>query len=216
MELKAEKRTILGGKTAKLREKGFVPAELYGRLTDNIHLTVAENDFRKVFAEAGESTIVELDVSGEKYPVLIADIQRDPLQDRFLAVDFYRVRMDEKIAAPVEIELVGEAPALKEKGRMLVRAMDEVEVEALPANLPHRLEVDIGGLTEIGQSVFVKDILTKGDFRVLVEPETVIATISEIKEEEEVKPVDLESVVVEGEEKRAEKKEEEAAKENEA
>jgi large subunit ribosomal protein L25 len=99
---------------------------------------------------------------------------------------------------------------------MLVRAMEEAEVEALPANLPHKLIVDVSGLTEIGQSVFVKDIQTKGNFRILVSPETVIATVSEIPEEEEAASVSVESVVVEGEEKRAEKKSEEALKENEA
>jgi large subunit ribosomal protein L25 len=216
MELKATKRDILGGKTRNLRKQGLVPAELYGREAENIHLSVSEKDFRRVFAEAGESTIIDLNVDGEKYPVLVNDFQKDPISRNFISVDFYRVRMDEKISAPVDIEIVGEAPAVKEKGGMLVRAMEEAEVEALPANLPHKLIVDVSGLTEIGQSVFVKDIQTKGNFRILVSPETVIATVSEILEEEEAASVSVESVVVEGEEKRAEKKSEEALKENEA
>lgn len=216
MELKATKRDILGGKTRNLRKQGLVPAELYGREAENLHLSVSEKDFRRVFAEAGESTIIDLEVDGEIYPVLVNDFQKDPISRNFISVDFYRVRMDEKISAPVDIEIVGEAPAVKEKGGMLVRAMEEAEVEALPANLPHKLIVDVSGLTEIGQSVFVKDIQTKGNFRILVSPETVIATVSEIPEEEEAASVSVESVVVEGEEKRAEKKSEEALKENEA
>jgi len=216
MELKATKRDILGGKTRNLRKQGLVPAELYGREAENLHLSVSEKDFRRVFAEAGESTIIDLEVDGEMYPVLVNDFQKDPISRNFISVDFYRVRMDEKISAPVDIEIVGEAPAVKEKGGMLVRAMEEAEVEALPANLPHKLIVDVSGLTEIGQSVFVKDIQTKGNFRILVSPETVIATVSEIPEEEEAASVSVESVVVEGEEKRAEKKSEEALKENEA
>ncbi len=216
MELKATKRDILGGKTRNLRKQGLVPAELYGREVENLHLSVSEKDFRRVFAEAGESTIIDLEVDGEIYPVLVNDFQKDPISRNFISVDFYRVRMDEKISAPVDIEIVGEAPAVKEKGGMLVRAMEEAEVEALPANLPHKLIVDVSGLTEIGQSVFVKDIQTKGNFRILVSPETVIATVSEIPEEEEAASVSVESVVVEGEEKRAEKKSEEALKENEA
>jgi large subunit ribosomal protein L25 len=216
MELKATKRDILGGKTRNLRKQGLVPAELYGREAENLHLSVSEKDFRRVFAEAGESTIIDLEVDGEIYPVLVNDFQKDPISRNFISVDFYRVRMDEKISAPVDIEIVGEAPAVKEKGGMLVRAMEEAEVEALPANLPHKLIVDVSGLTEIGQSVFVKDIQTKGNFRILVSPETVIATVSEIPEEEEAASVSVENVVVEGEEKRAEKKSEEALKENEA
>jgi large subunit ribosomal protein L25 len=216
MELKATKRDILGGKTRNLRKQGLVPAELYGRAAENLHLSVSEKDFRRVFAEAGESTIIDLEVDGEIYPVLVNDFQKDPISRNFISVDFYRVRMDEKISAPVDIEIVGEAPAVKEKGGMLVRAMEEAEVEALPANLPHKLIVDVSGLTEIGQSVFVKDIQTKGNFRILVSPETVIATVSEIPEEEEAASVSVENVVVEGEEKRAEKKSEEALKENEA
>lgn len=205
MELQTIKRDILGKKVKTLRRQGLLPAELYGRGIENVHLAVPLHDFKKIFREAGESTVINLIVDGKLRPVLIYDYQIDPLTEDFRSVDFYEVRMDEKITAAVPIKFLGEAPAVKEKGGVLVKAMDEVEVEALPANLPHELTVDLTSLTEIGQSLFVKDIKDEGDFKILVDPETVVATISEPGVEEEEAPVSVEEVLVESELKRAER-----------
>ncbi|HQA96090.1 MAG TPA: 50S ribosomal protein L25, partial [Candidatus Colwellbacteria bacterium] len=188
-----------------------VPAELYGHDTDNLHLAVLASDLRKVFGEAGGNVVVDLEIEGVKHPVLIHDTSVDPLSDEFKSVDFYKVRMDEEIVSSVPLEFVGIAPAVKDLGGILVKAMDEVEVEALPANLPKALEIDVSGLIELGQSLFVKDIPVRGDFKIVVDPETVIATISEPKEEVEVAPATVESVVVETEEKKAARESEQAA-----
>ncbi|HOF50384.1 MAG TPA: 50S ribosomal protein L25 [Candidatus Colwellbacteria bacterium] len=209
--LKAEKRDIFGKKTEALRQAGKVPAELYGHDTDNLHLAVSAKDLRKVFQEAGGNVVVDLEIEGAKHPVLIHDTSVDPISDEFKSVDFYKVRMDEEIVSSVPLEFVGVAPAVKDLGGILVKAMDEVEVEALPANLPKALEIDVSGLVELGQSLFVKDIPAKGDFKIVVDPETVIATISEPKEEVEVAPATVESVVVETEEKKAARESEQAA-----
>lgn len=210
MELKTVKREILGRKVKSVRAEGWLPAELYGRDVANAHLSVSLFDFKKIFKEAGESTVINLVVDGERRPVLIYDYQINPLTQEFQSVDFYEVKMDEKITAQASIEFVGEASAVKEKGGVLIKAMDEVEVEALPANLPHELIVDLTPLTEIGQSLFVKDIETKGDFKILVDPETVVATISEAQAEEEEKtPMSVEEVLVESELKKAERQTEE-------
>lgn len=211
MELKTEKREILGKRTKNLRAKGWLPVELYGHNIPNAHLSVPLLDFKKVFKEAGESAVINLIVEGQRRPVLIYDYQINPLTQEFQSVDFYEVRMDEKITAPAPIKFIGEAPAVKEKRGVLIKAMDEVEVEALPANLPHELIVNLAPLTEIGQSIFVKDIETKGDFKILVDLETVVATISEVQAEEEEKTsISVEEVLVESELK----KEERQTKEN--
>lgn len=215
MELIAQKREIMGKAVKTLRDGGFIPAELYGREFENIHLSIPEKDFNKVFNEAGESTIVNLAVGGEKIPVLINDVFTDPLSNKISHIDFYRVRMDEKTEVSVPFEFVGEAQAVKEKKGILIKAMHELEIRALPADLPHNIEIDVTNLAEVGQSIHIKDIKPVKGVEILAELEAVIATITEIVEEVvEEAPVSVEDVKVEGEEKKN-VTEEGAEKENE-
>lgn len=217
MELTVQKREIFGKKTKALRGQGFVPAELYGHGLNNLHLMVLAKEFSKVFKESGESTLIKLKVDKDKelneFNVLIHDFQKNPLTDEFSHIDFYSVKMDEKIITNVPLEFIGEAPAVKEQGGILVKAMQEVEIEALPADLPHHINVDISSIKEIGNSVFIKDLDFGKGVKVLVEPETVVATVTELAKEEEIKPeVKVEDIKVESEEK---KKERESEKEKE-
>lgn len=212
MELTAQKREIFGKKAKALRRQGFVPAELYGHGLDNLHLMVPAKDFSKVFKEVGESTIVKLKVEDSKFNVLIHDFQKNSLTDEFSHIDFYSVRMDEKIRTFVPLEFIGEAPAVKEQGGILVKAMQEVEIEALPADLLHHINVDIGLIKAIGDSIFIKDLNFNKGVKVLVGPETVVATVIEMAKEEEIKPeVKVEDVKVESEERKKEKEAEQQA-----
>jgi large subunit ribosomal protein L25 len=179
-------------------------------------LAVSAKDFRKVFKESGGNVIINLEVEGANHPVLIHDTTVHPISGEFESVDFYKVKMDEEITSSIPLEFVGVSSAMKDLDGILVKAMDEVEVEALPANLPKSIEIDISGLTALGQSLFVKDIPIRGDFKIVVDPGTVIATISEPKEEEvEAVPATVEGVIVEGEAKKAEKEAKQAAEEAE-
>ena len=113
--------------------------------------------------------------------------------------------MDEKITASVPLEFIGEAAAVKEKGGVLIKAVHEIEIEALPADLPHKIEVDLSQLLDIGMNIHVKDLKIDRKAKVLVDPETVIAIVAEpTKEEIEEKPITVEEVKVEGEEKKEE------------
>jgi large subunit ribosomal protein L25 len=222
MELKAEPRNVRGSAVKKLREEGLIPAEFYGRGFPNQTLAVAKADFDKVFQDAGESTVVTLLVGSEKHPSIIYDIQRDSISGEIIHADFYGVRMDEKITATVPVEIVGEAPAAKAYGGVLNRAITEIEVEALPTDLPHSLTVDISGLTELDQSVYVRDIPVPKGVEIQLDPETAVATVMPPAEEEEVpssEEAEVAAVKVESEEKKAErqaeKPQEEGAK-NEA
>ena len=214
MELQVQKREILGKQVKSLREGGLIPAELYGHGLENIHLSVPAKEFSKVFKEAGESTIINLDFENKKIPVLIYEVSSDPLSDKIIHVDFYAVRMDEKITTSIPLEFIGESSAVKEKEGTLIKAMQALEIKALPADLPRNFEVKLDGLAEIGMSIHVKDLTIPKGVEVLVEPETVIATVVEkAKEEVEEKPITVEEVKVEGEEKKEEEiKEEEKAK----
>ena len=218
MELIAEPRIIMGKANKALRESGLIPAVLYGKGVPSANLSLDAKAFRIVFKDAGENKIITLVFEGKKVPVLVHDIERDYLTSEISHVDFYQVRMDEKIEAPVPIVLTGEAPAVKALGGILNRTMDTIEVEALPGDLPPQFTVDISGLAELNQSIYVRDIAVPANVKVLVDPETVIVSVTPpLKEEVVVAPaVDVSEVKVETEEKKEERakgKEEEATKE---
>ena len=208
MELQAQKREKFGKAFKALRGEGLIPAEIYGRGLENEHVAVKEKDFLKVFSEAGENTIINLKLGTEAWPVLIYDIDKDFLLGEVTHVDFYRVTMTEKIKAKIPVEFTGESLAIKDKLGILNKAMSEIEVEALPANLPHRIEVDLSPLVDLTSNIYVKDLKVPKDVHVLVDPETVVATVVPMQKEEEVAPVatvDVATVKVEGEEKKAER-----------
>lgn len=214
MELTVQKREIFGRGIKTLREQGLIPAEFYGHGVKNISLAVPSKEFKKVFKEAGESTVLKLVFDNQKINVLIHDIDRNPLTDEISHIDFYGVKMDEKIKIKIPLLFVGEAPAIKEQGGILVKAMHEIEIEALPADLPHHIEADLSNLASIGSNIFVRDLNINKGIKLLVVPETVVATIVEQAKEEEIVPAaNLEDIKVETEEKKEARAEAKAAKE---
>ena len=213
MELKAEKRDKFGKSLASLREQGWIPAELYGHGVPNVHLMVQAKDFDKVHKSGSGTALLSLLVEGEKRNALIHDIQEDYLSGRPVHIDFYQVRMDEKTTGHIPIEFIGESPAVKEGG-ILNRTMLEIEIEALPGDLPSKFEVDLGEIKELNQSIYVKDLRVPKGVEILVEPDTVIATVTPPMKEEEIAPApaaDVSEVKVETEEKKAEREKEAAA-----
>ena len=210
MELQAQKRTQLGRIVSALRKKNMIPAELYGRGLENLHLTLSKKDFTKVFKQAGENTIVNVLVDDKKYPVLINDVSYNHVSDEVESVDFYQVRMDEKIKLGVPLEFFGVSSAVKEKNGLLVKSLQELEIEALPTDIPHDIKVDISKILEIGQSIYVKDLQVPANVRVMVSGETVVATVTaKITEEQELAMQQsaggVETLKVETEEKKAER-----------
>ena len=216
MELVVQKREILGRKVGASRKAGLIPAEIYGRGLENIHISVPAKEFKKVFKEAGETTIVNLVLDSQKYPVLIQDIKYHPVKDGIEQVDFYRVRMDEKLKVKIPLEFVGISLGVKDKEGVLVKSMQELEVEALPANIPHGIKVDISKLNDIGQSIYVKDLDIPVDVKVMVSGENVVATLAQkvsVEQEAAMQAAGggVETVKVETEEKKAERAAEAAA-----
>lgn len=184
LQIQAEKREAFGKQTVQVTSQGLIPAELYGRGFENIHLMVSVKEFNKMYSQAGESTVLNVIVDGEAHPVLVHDVQWDVMGDRIIHIDFYQVHMDEKITTEVPLNFIGEAPAIKEKEGVLVKAMEALEVEALPLDLPHSLDVDLSVLVDLHQSIHVKDIVIPKGVEVKVDPETVIATVTEKQAEE--------------------------------
>jgi large subunit ribosomal protein L25 len=216
IQLAVQPRTIVGKQVKSLRNEGLIPAELYGHGTKNVHLSVVAKEFNKVYKLAGSSTMVTLNLGKEKTPVMIHDIYRDSVKGDIMHVDFYQVRMDEKITAHVPFEFVGESPAVKEKNAVINKSLDGIEVEAFPQDIPHAIVVDLSVLTDFDQSIYVKDLVVPKGVEVQVEGDTVVATATEPLPEEVVEPtetVDISAVKVETEEKKAERDAGKAAKE---
>lgn len=213
MELQANERTVFGKDLKALRKEGHIPAEFYGRGMENRTLAVPRKEFQNLFKQAGENTVITLVMGEKKQPSLIHDVQYDPISGEIIHVDFYGVRMDEKIKTSVPVEFVGESPAVKEQGGVLAKGVTEIEVEALPGDLPHAFTVDISGLVEIDQSIYVRDIRVSDKVKILLDPETAVLTVTPPAPEEETPPpaIDVADVKVESEEKK-----EERAKETEA
>ncbi|MBI2591068.1 MAG: 50S ribosomal protein L25 [Candidatus Brennerbacteria bacterium] len=185
MELAVQKREKFGKIVKNLRKDGFIPAEFYGHGIQNEHLTVPAKDFAKVFKSAGENTIINILINGQSKPVLIYDVQTNPLSGEFASVDFYAVKMDEKIQTEVPFVFTGEAPAIKAFNAILVKVMQEIEVLALPANLPKQIEISLNGLDAIGKSIYARDLKIIEGVKLLADSAAVIATIKEQAKEEE-------------------------------
>lgn len=198
-----------------LRQGGLIPAVLYGHNTDNVVLAVSVKEFDKIYKEAGESTIVELEFESgkkkEKRPVLIHDVQFDCLKQTVAHIDFYQVRLDEKIKTKVALEYIGEAPAVKAFGGILVKAIQEIEVEALPNDLPHNIIVDLTKLEVLDSDIYVKDLSIPPRVKIFVSPDTVVASVTPPRSEEELAATkeevaeNVSEVKIETEEKRLER-----------
>lgn len=183
-ELAIQNRTVFGKRVRRLRGEGFVPGEIYGHNIPNRHVSVNAKDFLRAYHEAGKHAIVTLtDATGERIPALIAYVDRHPISREFLAVDFRQIRMDEKIQTSIPLLFTGEAPVLQQ-GLIVIRVLDRVEIESLPAALPDHFEVDLSKLEQASQSIHVKDLAIPEGVKVLVSEDTVIATVSERQKEE--------------------------------
>ena len=186
IELKAEARTILGSGVKALRKSGYIPAVLYGKGQESISLQIPVKDFNKVLKEAGESTLVYVEVGGHSYPTIIHDVALDPAKDTIVHADFYKVSLTEKVKTKVPVEFVGESPAVKDLAGILVKNVNELEVEALPQNLPHEISVDISLLKAFNDQILVKDIKLGSDVKLLADEDLILVTVKEPKSQEEI------------------------------
>ena len=179
--LAAEKRSVLGRKVKSLRRQGIIPAHVFGHKVKTEHVQVQTHDFKKVFEKAGETGIIALTIGAEKKPVLIRNTQVHPLTDDLLHIDFYQVNLSEKVKVNVPLEIIGEAPAVEKKIGLLLTPVTEIEIEALPGDLPENIEVDISKLVDIGDEIKVKDLkVDRAKIEVHTDEELVVAQIGEL------------------------------------
>jgi large subunit ribosomal protein L25 len=190
-ELNAARREVLGKKVRRLRRQGLTPANIFGRALDSLAVQVSSDELRHMLHSAGRNEIVYLRLdSDEPRPTFVRDIQRHPISDVILHVDFLQISLKEKVKLEVQLHLVGLPPAVDKYGGILVHGLDRVTVEALPAEVPSVIEVDVSGLEEIDQALHVSDLRVPEGVTILTDPEQVVAKVSPpavVREEEEEK-----------------------------
>jgi len=188
IELSATSRDVLGKKVRFLRRQGLTPANLYGHKIKSVALQIDTVELKHTLARAGKSSLIALKLDGTKRAkmVIVRDVQREPVSGDLIHVDLFQVKMEEKVKLAVPLVLVGEAPAARDRGGIMVQNMSAVEVECLPANMPQRIEVDLTVLQEIDQAIHVKDLSFDENVSVLTDPEQAIVQIARSKVEVEV------------------------------
>ncbi|MBU1164952.1 50S ribosomal protein L25 [Patescibacteria group bacterium] len=189
--LKATTRKETKKKVSQLREQGQIPAVLYGHKIKTKNLTLAFNDFKKVYEKAGESALIDLVVDEDKsVKTLVQDVQYDVTKDKIIHVDLHQIKMDEEITTFIPIKVVGESPAVKGLGGTLVTTLDEIEIECLPGNLIHEIELDISRLKTFDDMIHIKDLKVPETIKILKEPEEVVMSIMAPRSEEEMEAME--------------------------
>lgn len=180
LRLQVAAREVLGKKTRFLRRKGITPTHLFGHGISSLTLQCDAAQLQRLIDHAGKTRLFDLDINGDKTPrkVIIREIQRDPCTGQPIHVDFYQVRVAERIKVDVPIILVGESPAAKFKGTVL-QNIDSLTIECLPDELLPSIEVDISLLGDIGQAIHVKDIKLNKNITVITDSEEVVVKIAE-------------------------------------
>ena len=199
LKLRVSKRNVLGKKTKALRRRGITPVHIFGQSIESQALQCATTELQNIIIHAGRTRPVSLNIEDEKQPrsVFIREIQRNPVNRHLLHVDFYQVREGGKITVDVPIILVGEAPAMKEKGRMLSHSLTSLHIECLPNNIPSQIEIDLSPLESLDDANHVRDIVLDPDIAVHNDPEQLIVKVgAAFVEEEVVKEVAQEAEVV--------------------
>jgi large subunit ribosomal protein L25 len=202
LELKAEVRGVTGRHVKHLRETGLIPAVMYGRDIEPKSIQVHEKTLAKILRQAGTHQLISLQVGDDKPVLTLArDIQRDAMKHSYVHVDFYAVKMSEKVTAQIPLIFVGEAPAVHDLGGILTHGLDELEVECLPGDLISAIEVDLTALAHFNDTITVADLQVPPTITVLSEPESLVAKVepprtAEVVEEAEEVAVSVEPEVV--------------------
>lgn len=198
-QLKVKNRNL--EESAKyLRAAGIVPAVVYHKGRQGVNLSINSIQLSKLYEEAGESSLVDLMFEdGSVKKVLIHEVQRDPVKDKIIHIDFYEVDLKEKLTAAVKLEFIGEAPIVKTSGGVVVKHIDEVEIECLPTDLLHEIKVDLSVLDSFTSVIYVKDLAVPPVVKILNDPEEIVVNVAEPKEEEAEEAAAAAAIPAEGE-----------------
>jgi large subunit ribosomal protein L25 len=176
--LNAVDRTLVGRHTRTIRKSGSIPATVYGKKIKSLTVAVSAEEFIKVYRETGETGLVELSVNSQIHPALIHHVQYHPVSRDILHVEFFHVDLKEKVTADIPVELVGESQAVKDKAGALLQVLNTIEVEALPADLPDRITVDVSTLASVNDEMKIGDIHVSATVKILTDPEQLVVRVA--------------------------------------
>jgi large subunit ribosomal protein L25 len=218
VKLSAKIRKETGKKTKTLKESGRIPAVVYGHKVKNVLLDVDYKEFLKVLKEAGESSLIELDIEGEKEkrPVLVHELQKNSVTDKFIHIDFFQASLKEEVEVAIPLVIEGTSLAVKDLGGTLIKNVSEIQVKALPQDLPHEIKVSIDGLNTFEDHILAKDLDLPKGVKVLIKPEEIVVSVAPPAKVEEELAKEIEEKVEDVEKVEKEKKEEEVVGEPEA
>ena len=189
INLKAKPREIIGKQVKALRREGFIPAIIYGQQINPISISLDNKVASKVLSNVTSSNLVIVDIDGDTHTTLVRDRQIHPVSGRIIHVDFQEVSLTETLRTLVSLELVGDAPAVKNLNGVLVTGQESIEIECLPQDLPNRITVDITSLEEFGDTIYVRDLVLPPNISVLTELDEMVVLITTPAAEEEVEEV---------------------------
>jgi large subunit ribosomal protein L25 len=198
--LEAQNRDTFGKKLKKLRIEGKLPGNIFGPDIKSQSVTVDVKDFRRIYRKAKETAVVYIKHDKKETPVLIRAVQKHPVKNILLHVDFRNIDLKQKIETKVPVEVIGEAPAVEQKGGVLLTQLNEITVEALPDQIPSNITVDIAGLNEVGDEIKIIDLPKSDKYTIIEEPEKAVISIIEHKEESlvaETTPADEPEIIEE-------------------
>ncbi|MEN9327272.1 MAG: hypothetical protein RI947_80 [Candidatus Parcubacteria bacterium] len=181
--LAAEARTVLGKKVKQLRKQGMLPGNVYGPDFKSLSVTIDLKEFITAYRVVHETGIVYIKVGNDSYPTLVKGIQKHPVSDDLLHVDFRKIDLKHKIETPVPVVAQGESAAINQLGGVLITQNDHLTVEALPTDIPSEIAIDISTLTEVGQEITVADLPKSATYVIIDAPETVVFSVTAHKEE---------------------------------
>ena len=178
--LSVEKRKILGKNVKKLRREDILPANIYGKDIKSLSVQVPYKEFEKVYKTAGETGLIDVTIAGEVKPSLIHNLQQDYYNHKILHVDFFQVNLKEKVKTTVPIVVLGVARAVADKLGLLLQPLSQIEIEALPTDLPEKIEVNVEHLATVNDQIAVKDIKAPSGVTILTGQEQVLVKIGEL------------------------------------
>lgn len=200
----------INAKTRNIKEellKDEIKAVFYGPLVATTSISINSIEFLKVWQKAGENTAIKLILDKKEMDVMIHEVQLHPILNKPMHVDFLVIDMNKKVEVSVPIVFSGISEAVKSGIGVLVKVLREVDIEALPKDIPHNIEVDISKLVDLDSVILAKELILPKGITLITKEDEVVASIAEQKEEkEEVAPVDLSSIEVEKKGKKEEEK----------
>jgi large subunit ribosomal protein L25 len=195
LSLAVERRE--GAKNEDIRSAGKMPAVFYGPKEESTPVAVVAKEFKKVWKQAGESSVIILKEGKNEHEALIYDVDVHPLSGEPRHADFYVIEKGKKVKVRVPLVFSGISPAVKDKGAILIKVLRDMEIEAAPRDLPRELSVDISKLVEYNDAVHAKDVVLPAGVELKSKPDEVLASVAEAKEEVvEAAPVDMSAIEV--------------------